>query len=123
MLYKFKSQATADVIMLRDSAEEILKIVGKDPGATGIITVAQIPGAVAALKAEIERRETAAAQAPKAPDAPDASDASDASDVPAKDSDADKVQDEPIALRRRAAPFIDMLERSAADGRDVVWGV
>ena len=76
MLYKFKSQATADVIMLRDSAEEILKIVGKDPGATGIITVAQIPGAVAALKAEIERRETAAAQAPKAPDASDASDAS-----------------------------------------------
>ena len=117
MLYKFKSQATADVIMLRDSAEEILKIVGKDPGATGIITVAQIPGAVAALKAEIERRETAAAQAPKAPDA------SDASDVPAKDSDADKVLDEPIALRRRAAPFIDMLERSAAAGKDVVWGV
>ena len=120
MLYKFKSQATADVIMLRDSAEEILKIVGKDPGATGIITVAQIPGAVAALKAEIERPETAAAQAPKAPDA---SDASDASDVPAKDSDADKVQDEPIALRRRAAPFIDMLERSAAAGKDVIWGV
>ena len=112
MLYKFKSQATADVIMLRDSAEEILKIVGKDPGATGIITVAQIPGAVAALKAEIERRETAPAQAPQA-----------AGDDADKEGDADKVQDEPIALRRRAAPFIDMLERSAADSRDVVWGV
>ena len=112
LLYKFKSQATADVIMLRDSAEEILKIVGKDPGATGIITVAQIPGAVAALKAEIERRETAPAQAPQA-----------AGDDAAKEGDADKVQDEPIALRRRAAPFIDMLERSAAAGKDVVWGV
>ena len=112
MLYKFKSQATADVIMLRDSAEEILKVIGKEPGPTGIVTVAQIPGAVAALRAEIQRRE-AGAQGQHAHD-----------DVANQVSDdAAHGADEPISLRRRAAPFIEMLERSAADGKDVVWGV
>ena len=113
MLYKFKSHATADAIMLRESAEEILKTIGKEPGATGIVTVAQIPGAVAALKAEIQRRE-AGAPAQHARD--------DVADQVGAD-DAAKHQEEPISLRRRAAPFIEMLERSAADGKDVVWGV
>ena len=113
MLYKFKSQATADVIMLRESAEEILRIVGKDPGATGIVTVAQVPGAVSALRAEIQRRE-AGAPAQNAHD-----------DVAGQvgEAGAGQGQEEPISLRRRAAPFIEMLERSAADGKDVVWGV
>ena len=112
MLYKFKSQATADVIMLRDSAEEILKIIGKEPGPTGIVTFAQIPGAVAALRAEIQRREAAAPAQHTHDDV-----ANQVSD------DAAHGADEPISLRRRAAPFIEMLERTAADGKDVVWGV
>ena len=53
MLYKFKSPEAADVIMLKPSAEEILKIIGKSPGPTGIVTAAQAASAVAALKAEI----------------------------------------------------------------------
>ncbi len=57
MLYKFKSQAAADVIMLKASAEELLKIIGKPASPTGIVTVDQAPAAIAALKAEIERRE------------------------------------------------------------------
>ena len=112
MLYKFKSQATADVIMLRDSAEEILKIIGKEPGPTGIVTFAQIPGAVSALRAEIQRREAAAPAQHTHDDV-----ANQVSD------DAAHGADEPISLRRRAAPFIEMLERTAADGKDVVWGV
>lgn len=113
MLYKFKSQATADVIMLRESAEEILKIMGKEAGATGIVTVAQIPGAVSALRAEIQRREAASGPG-QAQD-----------DVAGQAAQAGTAQgqEEPISLRRRAAPFIEMLERSAADGKDVVWGV
>lgn len=113
MLYKFKSPATADVIMLRDSAEEILKVIGKTPGATGIVTVEQIPGAVAALRAEIQRREAGAP----------AQHTHDEVANQVRDEAAAHGADEPISLRRRAAPFIEMLERSAADGKDVVWGV
>jgi len=28
-----------------------------------------------------------------------------------------------VSLRQRAAPFIELLERSSAAGKDVVWGV
>ena len=38
MLYKFKSRATADVIMLESNGRQVLEIVGKTPGASGIIT-------------------------------------------------------------------------------------
>ena len=114
MLYKFKSQVAADVIMLKPSAEELLKIIGKTPGPTGIVTAAQAPAAVAAIKAEIERRETAG-HAEAAPTNPDEARAQ---------READEVaRQELITLRQRAAPFIELLERSAAEGKDVVWGV
>ncbi|MGP1516960.1 MAG: DUF1840 domain-containing protein [Ottowia sp.] len=110
MLYKFKSQAAADVIMLEPNAEELLKIIGKAPGATGIITAAQIPQAVAALRQAIAASE--AAQAAKNAEAAESAQG----ESPAPDEDA-------VSLRRRAVPFIDLLEQSAAAGKDVVWGV
>ena len=110
MLYKFKSQAAADVIMLRESAEELLKIIGKPAGATGIVTVDQAAGAIAALQAEITRREAQGqGQA--------------ASTESGEPQEPEYVPSEPISLRQRAAPFIDLLERSSAAGKDVVWGV
>jgi len=49
MLYEFRSRATGSVTMVGKAAEQVLKIIGKSPDATGIITVAQIPAAIAAL--------------------------------------------------------------------------
>ena len=114
MLYKFKSQVAADVIMLKPTAEELLKIIGKTPGATGIVTAEQAPAAVAAIKAEIERRE-AAGQAEAVPTNADEARAQ---------READEVaRHELVTLRQRAVPFIELLERSAAAGKDVVWVV
>ena len=107
MLYKFKSPVAADVIMLQPNAEELLAIIGKAPGATGIITVEQASAAIAALKAEIGRRE-----------APGAAPADGG-----EDGASDAAQEESVSLRRRAAPFVDMLECSSAAGKNVVWGV
>lgn len=107
MLYKFKSQAAADVIMLRPNAEELLQIIGKQPGATGIITVAQAGPAIAALRAEVQRREAEGVVDP----------------ADGQTLSGDAAQEEAVSLRRRAAPFIDLLERSSAAGKDVVWGV
>jgi uncharacterized small protein (DUF1192 family) len=103
MLYKFKSPVAADVIMLQPNAEELLKIIGKTPGATGIVTVAQASAAIAALHAEIERRE--------------------AQGRPAPGGQAAHDEDQVISLRHRATPFIDLLKSSSAAGKDVVWGV
>lgn len=108
MLYKFKSPVAADVIMLPDVAKELLKIIGKDPGATGIITCAQIPGAIAAIQAEVARRQAQQQQ----PDQP--------FDDPAL---AEAAQDQIVNLSQRASPFIKLLQASADEGKDVVWGV
>ena len=50
MPYKFKSRATADLIMLDANGRKLLEIIGKSPDEVhGIITVEQVPAAVAAL--------------------------------------------------------------------------
>jgi len=105
MIYKFKSQATADVIMLQANGEQMLAIVGKEPSAQGIITVAQIPAAIAALEAAIAVHEAAEAKRRENPGL------------------VVEVEGDSIMLRQRAAPFIDLLRASAQAGKDVVWGV
>lgn len=107
MLYKFKSRATADVIMLESNGRQVLQIVGKTPGESGIITAQQIPAAIAALEAAVaddDARRRALAE--------DEGQEGDRDDAAAADS---------VSLRQRAAPMIDMLRRSAAEGRDVTW--
>ena len=52
MPYKFKSRATADLIMLDANGRKLLEIIGKSPDEVhGIITVEQIPAAIVALEA------------------------------------------------------------------------
>ena len=114
MLYKFKSRATADLILLDAQGRRLLKIVGKEPSAQGIITVAQIPAAIAALEAAVAHEESDAQVA-----APEV-EASTAADDQQDDDGADNQR---VTLRQRAAPFIEMLRRSAAENADVVWGV
>jgi len=102
MLYKFKSRATADVIMLESNGRQVLEIVGKTPGASGIITVQQIPAAVA----DDDARRKASHE--------------DESQDGEQDSAAAGARDA-VSLRQRAAPMIDMLRRSAAENSDVTW--
>lgn len=105
MIYKFKSQAAADVIMLKLNGDQMLTIVGRQPSPQGIITVAQIPAAIAALEAAIVTHEAAVSRRTEQPQVE-------------VDVDGDSVR-----LRDRAAPFIELLRLSAQAGKDVVWGV
>jgi hypothetical protein len=107
MLYKFKSKAAGDLVMLEPNGRRVLQIIGKDPDPKGIIEPAQMPGAIAALEAAIVKEETeqnAAAEEAKAK-----------GEVPPR-SDA-------ISLRQRAVPFLDMLRRCEKAGNEIVWGV
>ena len=111
MLFKFKSRATADLIMLEPNGRQLLTIIGKPAERQGIVTLAQIPAALAALEAavaqdEAQRRE----QAQEACDALDG----DEGTQPAEPREL-------VRLRQRAAPFIEMLRRAAAAEADVVW--
>lgn len=108
MLYKFKSRAAADLIMLEPQGRQVVTLMGKTPGASGIVTVAQIPAAIAALEAAVAEEE-ARLQAQAAEDG--------------DDEDAADAGKDAVRLRQRVVPLIDMLQRSAAAGVDVVWGV
>lgn len=122
MLYKFKSRSTADLILLEPQARRLLHVMGKEPAASGIVTAAQIPAAVAALEAAVlaEERQAAEQQAAAAARAKEGSEGRDDSE---DEGDDTQRSSEFVSLRQRAAPLIDMLRRSAEEGHDVVWGV
>ena len=116
MLYKFKSRAAGDLIMLEANGRRVLEIIGKDAGSQGIILPEQIPGAIAALQAAIaleESRDIAGKGNAKS--------TADADSEAEADADA-AVPSEGLSLRHRAVPFIDMLERNHKAGHEVVWG-
>lgn len=115
MLYKFKSRATADLIMLEPNGRQLLQIVGKGEEPHGIITAAQIPAAIQALQAAVAAEEAAEReQQAQQQDAPAAQDGEEPQDGPGQGGEV-------VRLRQRAAPFIDMLKRSAAEDKDVTW--
>ena len=108
MLYKFKSKNAADVIMLEPNGRQVLQIIGKDPGRTGIIQPAEMSGAVSALESAIQQEEAAKRAAGEARGN--------------EDDDKNKAREEAISLRQRAAPFIDLLRRNEKAGTEITWG-
>ena len=107
MLYKFKSKAAGDLIMLEPNGRRVLGIIGKDPGAKGIILPEEMPQAMQKLEAAIAQEEAehkALVEEAKAK-----------GEVP--------PSFEAVSLRQRAVPFIDMLKRCSAAGKEIVWGV
>jgi hypothetical protein len=107
MLFKFKSKATGDLIMLEPNGRRVLEIIGKDAQPKGIILPEQMPAAVGALEAAIAKEEA---------------------DQKAMVEEAKSKGETPprfdaISLRQRAVPFLDMLRRCEKAGQEIVWGV
>ena len=107
MIYKFKSKAAGDVIMMGPTGDEVLRAMGREPAAQGIVEPDAIPGAVAALEQAI-----AALEAERARAEAEASAAGEK--VPPRQG---------VGLRQRAWPLIQMLKRAHAAGEPIVWGV
>ena len=105
MIYRFKSKATGDLVMMGPVGDRILRLIGRDPAPQGIIEAAALPAAIAALE-----RAVAEEAAPQA----DADDGS----GDGKAGGADKV-----SLRQRAWPLLEMMRRAQREGHDIVWGV
>jgi len=107
MIYKFRSKAAGDVIMMGPNGDEVLRIIGKSPAPKGIIEPADMPAAVAALEQAVaaddarrkQAEEEAAAQGRKL------------------------AHGDGVSLRQRAWPLVDMMKRSHAADNEIVWGV
>jgi hypothetical protein len=100
MIYKFKSKATGDLIMLGPHGDQVLRLMGREPAAQGILEPDAMASALAALQAAVDAEAAAAA---------------------ADDTDPD--QPRAVALRQRVWPMVEMLRRAQSAGAAVVWGV
>jgi hypothetical protein len=105
MLYEFKSKAAGTVVMTGPVAERLLAIVGKEPGPTGIFTVAQMPAALAALQAAVDLEK---AEGPP----------------PAGTDDEPHPPDGPraVSLAQRAWPLMELLRAAHKADQPVTWG-
>ena len=107
MLYKFKSKAAGDLIMLEPNGRQVLQIIGKDAGPKGIILPEEMPGAISALEAAVAR---------------ESADKNARTDE-AKSNGQSPQGGEGVSLRQRAVPFLDMLRRCEKAKQEIVWGV
>ena len=107
MLYKFKSKATGDLILLEPQGKQFLQLIGKAIEPKGIIEPEHMAQAILALQIAVKAEETQQAQA--------VAQAQDAGHAPPKF--------EAISLRQRCKPIIDMLQRCEKAGQAIVWGV
>ena len=107
MLYKFKSKASGDLVMLEPNGRRVLEIIGKGPGPQGIILPEQMPAAIASLEAAIVREEAERH----------------AADAEGGEEHSFGYDGTAVSLRLRVLPFIELLKRSHKAGCDIVWGV
>jgi hypothetical protein len=111
MLFKFKSKACADLIMLEADGRRILKAMTGDDPVQGIVQVAQLPSVLARLDAAVAQDEALRrARAEKAA-TQDSQDMQQEAALPA------------IRLAQRALPMQQMIRRCMAEEADLYWGV
>ena len=99
MMYKFKSQATGDLIMTQPVGDRVLSLIGKAATPRGIIEVDQMSAAMSALEAAV------AVESPK----------------PDGDDDGGARADR-VSLRQRVWPMVEMMKRAAAEKQPITWG-
>ena len=105
-MYRFKSKADGDLIMMAPVGDQLLRIIGREPASQGIIEVAALPPAIAALEQAIAAAERARGAARQG-----------------DDDDDDEAGANAIGLQQRAWPLLEMMRRSLAERADIVWGV
>lgn len=105
MIFRFKSRATPDFVMLETHARQLFSIIGKSASPTGVVTVAEMPAAISAIEAAMAQEGSSTHN-------------HDAFAAEGHDEDAEKQH---IGLHQRAVPLLHMLKNSLADNKDVIW--
>jgi hypothetical protein len=107
MLYKFKSKAAGDLIMLGPNGDELMRLIGREPAAQGIIEVEAMPDALSRLETAVAAEDTLRKAL---------------ADATGRE-DRDEKGELRVGLRQRVWPMVEMLRRAHAAGAPVVWGV
>jgi hypothetical protein len=107
MIYKFKSKASGDIIMMGPTGDALMRAIGREPAPKGSIEPAAMAAAMAAIEQAVLADEAARADAER--------------EAAARGERL--AAREGVALRQRLWPMVDMLKRAAAAAEPVVWGV
>ena len=102
MLYKFKSKAAGDVIMLGPNGDQLMRLVGREPAAKGIFEVNDMPALISALEQAVA--------------------ADDAARKPDNKDDEPQGKGDGVSLRQRVWPLVEMLRRCLAAKEVITWG-
>jgi len=103
VLYKFKSKAAGDVIMLGPNGDQVMRLVGREPASKGIFEVEHMPQLITVLEQAV------------------------AGDEAARNAAGDDDQEKPakgdgVSLRQRVWPLVEMLRRCHAAREVITWG-
>lgn len=107
MLVRFKSQATANLLMFDDVARALLTVIGKAPTQRGVITVDEMSAALAHLRALVEQEKRLKA--------------GDASHETVTVPDVGIEPHELVGLSVRAQPFVKTLEQALREKKEITW--
>ncbi|HEU5295379.1 MAG TPA: DUF1840 family protein [Burkholderiaceae bacterium] len=108
MRYESKSKATSRLTLLGARGEQLLRIIGMEPSAAGIIAPAAMPAAMVAIASAIEQEDVQAQRRP-------------ANDAFLGDGHNAAIR-QVVTLRQCAWPFVEMMKRAHRDGKAIVWG-
>lgn len=111
-LVVFRSKAAGEIFMFAETARRIFAILGKDEAPRGVISVEQIPNALARLSAAIEQEKAQLQEARKA-----------AEEADRRGERQAESAAQPISLAQRAYPLVEMLQAALKKRVDVTWGV
>jgi hypothetical protein len=107
MLYRFKSKAGSDIVMMGPNGDEVLRLIGKAVTPKGIIEPEDMPAAIVALERAVAAEEAARAQA-------EAEAAAEGKTLPPREG---------VSLRQRVWPLVETMKRAHPNGHEIVWGV
>ncbi len=105
MIYRFKSKAGADVIMMGANGEQVLRLLGREPAAEGLLPADQLVAAINALEQAVAEDEARFAQL----------------QAEAEAAGEPAPKREGVSLRQRAWPLIELMRHSITEKVDCFW--
>ncbi len=105
---KFRSKASAEIVMLQSHAEKLFAIMGLELSKQGVIPQDGLQGAIARLSAAILEEKMAQQSAPPLTEDEEAA--------------QPKGMAAPVNLQQRAYPLLKMMQDALQKGADVHWG-
>jgi hypothetical protein len=112
MIYEFQTAAGGKITYTDVVGAQLLHVIGKKPGPRGVITVEDIPAALAAIDAAIARARERPAEQKK-----------DLEPHARNETDEDREKPPVVSLAQRAFPFVDLLKFALREKENVTWGI